>query len=276
LNPYVETPSSTRSLIASLWKNRRLIGQMIRREVIGRYNGSFFGLGWSFLNPVFMLALYTFVFSVVFKARWSIDGDESKIDFAIILYVGLICHLLFAEVVLRAPSLIQANVNYVKKVIFPLEILPVVAMGSALFHSLASLLVLLLMFVLVKGFISWTVLLAPLLLFPLVLVTLGFSWFLASLGTYLRDVGPTIGIITTVMMFFSPVFYPLSFLPEKYHVFLMMNPLTFIIEQARKVLIFSQSPDWKGLAIYYVVSCLVASAGYWWFQKTRKGFADVL
>jgi lipopolysaccharide transport system permease protein len=216
------------------------------------------------------------VFSVVFKARWGTDSDESKIDFAIILYVGLICHLMFAEVVLRAPTLIQANVNYVKKVVFPLEILPVVAMGSALFHSLASLFVLLLMFVLLNGLIYWTVLLAPLVLFPLVLVTLGFSWYLASIGTYLRDVGHTVGIVTTAMMFFSPVFYPLSFLPEKYHVFLMMNPLTFIIEQTRKVLIFSQMPDWTGLAIYTVVSCMVAWSGYWWFQKTRKGFADVL
>lgn len=223
-----------------------------------------------------MLALYTFVFSVVFKARWGTDGDESKTAFAIILYVGLICHILLSEVILRAPTLIQVNVNYVKKVVFPLEILPVVAMGSALFHSLVSLLVLLLMFVLVNGFIYWTVLLTPLVLFPLVLMTLGFSWFLCSIGTYMRDVGHTVGIISTVLLFFSPVFYPLSFLPEKYRVFLMINPLTFIVEQARKVLIFGQLPDWRGLAIYTVVSCLVAWAGYWWFQKTRKGFADVL
>jgi len=276
LNPNIEPSASLQSLFGSLWKNRRLIGQMVRREVIGRYNGSIFGLGWSFLNPMFMLALYTFVFSVVFKARWGVGGDESKTDFAIILYVGLICHFLFSEVVLRAPALIQSNVNYVKKVVFPLEILPVVAMGSALFHSMASLLVLLLMFVVVNGFIYWTVLLAPLVLFPLVLVTLGFSWYLASIGTYLRDVGHTVGIMTTAMLFFSTVFYPLSFLPEKYRVFLMMNPLTFIIDQARKVLIFGQLPDWRGLAIYAVISCLVAWAGYLWFQKTRTGFADVL
>jgi len=276
LNPYVVPSASLLSLFGSLWENRRLIGQMVRREVIGRYKGSIFGLGWSFLNPMFMLALYTFVFAVVFKARWGVGVDESKTDFAIILYVGLICHLLFSEVVLRAPTLIQSNVNYVKKVVFPLEILPVVAMGSALFHGMASLVVLLLMFVVVNGFICWTVLLVPLVLFPLVLVTLGFSWYLASIGTYVRDVGHTVGIMTTTMLFFSTVFYPLSFLPEKYRVFLMMNPLTFIINQARKVLIFGQLPDWRGLAIYTIISCLVAWAGYWWFQKTRKGFADVL
>jgi len=276
LNPNVEPSSSPRSLIRSFWRNRRLIGQLIRREVIGRYHGSVFGLGWSFLNPMFMLALYTFVFSVVFKARWGIDSDESKTDFAIILYVGLICHLMFAEVVLRAPTLIQSNVNYVKKVVFPLEILPVVAMGSSLFHSMVSALVLLLMFVLVNGHVYWTVLLAPVVFSPLVLVTLGCSWFLASIGTYVRDVGHTVGIISTAMLFFSNVFYPLSFLPEKYRIFLMMNPLTFIIEQSRKVLIFGQLPDWRGLAIYAVISCFVAWVGYWWFQKTRQGFADVV
>lgn len=276
MNPHTEPQTSPQSLLGSLWGNRRLIRQMIRREVIGRYHGSIFGLGWSFLNPIFMLALYTFVFSVVFKARWGVDGDESKTVFAVVLYVGLICHLMFSEVVLRAPTLIQINVNYVKKVVFPLEILPVVTMGSAIFHSMASLIVLLLMFVLINGFVYWTALLAPLVLLPLVFVALGFSWFLASMGTYLRDVGHTVGIVTTALLFFSPVFYPLSFLPEKYHVYLMMNPLTFIIEQARKVLIFGQLPDWGGLAIYTIVSCLVAWAGYWWFQRTRKGFADVL
>jgi lipopolysaccharide transport system permease protein len=164
----------------------------------------------------------------------------------------------------------------VKKVVFPLEILPVVVMGSTIFHSLVSLLVLLLMFVIINGFIYWTVLLVPFVLMPLVFVTLGFSWLLASLGTYIRDVGQTVGILTTVLMFLSPVFYPMSSLPEKYHVFLMMNPLTYIIEQAREVLIFGRMPDWSGLAIYTAVSCCVAWLGYWWFQRTRQGFADVI
>jgi len=249
---------------------------MVRREVIGRYHGSLLGLGWSFLNPLFMLALYTFIFSVVFKARWGVDGEESKIVFAIVLYVGLICHGMLSEVMLQAPGLIHANVNYVKKVVFPLEILVVVAMGSAIFHTLVSLLVLLLMFFLEYGFLYWTVILAPLVLLPLVLVTLGLSWILASAGVYLRDVRHTVGILSTVLLFFSPVFFPLSMMPERFHPFMLLNPLTFIIEQARKVLILGQMPDWQGLAIYSVAACLGMWAGYWWFQKTRKGFADVL
>jgi lipopolysaccharide transport system permease protein len=276
LNPHLNPPTSPLSLLDGLWSNRKLIRRMVRREVIGRYHGSLLGLGWSFLNPLFMLALYTFIFSVVFKARWGVDGEESKIVFAIVLYVGLICHGMLSEVMLQAPGLIHANVNYVKKVVFPLEILVVVAMGSAIFHTLVSLSVLLLMFFLEYGFLHWTVILAPLVLLPLVLVTLGLSWILASAGVYIRDVKQTVGILSTVLLFFSPVFFPLSMMPERLHLLMMLNPLTFIIEQARKVLILGQTPDWHGLAIYSAAACLGMWVGYWWFQKTRKGFADVL
>jgi len=263
-------------MIVGLWANRKLIGRMVRREVIGRYHGSLLGLGWSFLNPLLMLSLYTFVFSVVFKARWGVDGDESRIVFAIVLYVGLICHSLLAEVLLRAPILVQSNENYVKKVVFPLEILVVVAMGSAIFHGLVSLVVLLMMFLAVYGFLYWTVLLAPLVLAPLVLVTLGLSWVVASMGVYYRDIGQAMGIVSTILLFFSPVFFPLSMLPVALHGWLYLNPLTVIIEQARKVLILGQMPDWKTWLVYTLCACLVAWLGYWWFQKTRKGFADVV
>jgi lipopolysaccharide transport system permease protein len=213
---------------------------------------------------------------VVFKARWGVTGEDSKAVFAVVLFVGLICHTLLAEVLNNSPALIRSNANYVKKVVFPLEILPVVAVGATIFHVLVSLIVLLLVLTLLNGFLHWTVMLTPLVLLPLVLMTLGFSWFLASLGTYLRDVGQTMGIISTVLLFLSPVLYPLSSLPEKYHIFMMLNPLTYIIEQAREVLIFGRLPDWFGLAKYSVVGFLVAWMGYWWFQKTRQGFSDVL
>ena len=125
-------------MAASVWRNRSLIVAMVKREVVGRYRGSIMGLAWSFFSPLLMLMIYTFVFSVVFKARWGVGGEESKTDFAIILFVGMIVHGLFAECVNRAPALILSNVNYVKKVIFPLEILPWVAFGSALFHTAIS------------------------------------------------------------------------------------------------------------------------------------------
>ena len=249
---------------------------MTKREVVGRYKGSIMGLLWSFLNPVFMLTVYTFVFSVVFKARWGVDGNDSKTQFAVVLFVGMIVHGLFAEVVNRAPSLILANVNYVKKVIFPLEILPVITMCAALFHGLVSLAVLLIAFFIFNHSLQWTVIFIPLVLLPLVILTLGCAWMLASLGVFIRDVGQTIGIVTTVMMFLSPVFFPVTSLPEVYRPLIMANPLTFIIEQAREVLIWGHSPNWTGLGIYTAAATIVAWAGYVWFQKTRKGFADVL
>jgi lipopolysaccharide transport system permease protein len=274
INPHAAQPTSLTSLIKSLWRNRQLIVQMTKREVVGRYKGSAMGLAWSFFNPVFMLVVYTFVFSMIFKSRWG--GDESRTLFAVVLFVGMIVLGLFSEVLNRSPSLILSNVNYVKKVVFPLEILPVIAMGAALFHSLISLSVLLVAFVIFNGYLHWTVIFTPLVLLPLVIVTLGISWMLAALGVFLRDVGQTIGIITTVLMFLSPVFYPVTAVPERFRPFIMANPLTFIIEQAREVLIWGHTPNWVGLGVYIVAASVAALAGYALFQKTRKGFADVL
>lgn len=276
MNPHATQPTSLIALARSLWRHRQLISQMTRREVVGRYKGSVMGLAWSFFNPVFMLTVYTFVFSVVFKARWAIDGEESKTQFALVLFTGLIVHSLFAEVLNRAPNLILSNINYVKKVVFPLEILPTISMGATLFHSLISLGVLLANFTLFNGYLHWTAIFIPLILLPLVILTLGLAWMLASLGVFLRDVGQTIGIVTTVMMFLSPIFYPVTALPEEFRPWIRANPLTFIIEQAREVLIWGHQPNWIGLCIYTFAATAIAWVGYAWFQKTRKGFADVL
>lgn len=235
------------------------------------------GLTWSFFNPVFMLVVYTFVFSEIFKARWNgIDGDESKTQFAVVLFVGMIVLNFFSEVLNRAPSLIISNANYVKKVVFPIETLPVIVAGAALFHGLINLGVLLTAFALFNGYLHWTIVFTPLVLIPLVILTTGIAWILASLGVFLRDVGQTVAIITTVLTFLSPVFYPITLVPERFRPFIMANPLTFIIEQARDVLIWGRMPDWSGLFIYAIAASMVAWAGFAWFQKTRRGFADVL
>lgn len=276
MNPHTPQPVSLLSLGKSLWLHRGLIKQMAWREIIGRYKGSVMGLFWSFINPVLMLAVYTFVFSVVFKAKWGVGSEESKTSFALVLFVGLIVHGLLAEVLNRAPSLILSNVNYVKKVIFPLEILPVINLLAAFFHSVISLVVLLIAYVAINGYLPWTIILIPIVLLPLATLVLGLAWMLASLGVFIRDIGQTIGIITTVMLFMAPVFFPLSAMPEKYHPFILANPLTFIIEQSREVLIFGHLPNWSGLGIYMLIASAVAWSGYIWFQKTRKGFADVL
>lgn len=277
VDPHSAHPTTVASMLGSAFRNRHLIHEMARRAVIGRYRGSVFGVAWSFFTPIFLLLVYTFVFAVVFKARWGgLGGEESKTQFAIILFVGLIVHGLFAEVLNRAPSLIVSNVNYVKKVVFPLEILPIVELMAAIFHCFVSLLVLMAATLLLGGSIYWTACLIPLILLPLILFTLGMAWFLASIGVFLRDVGQIVGMLTMVVLFLSPVFYPVSALPEAYQPWIFLNPLTFIIEQAREVLIRGALPNWQGLFLYCVIASLVAWLGYSLFQKTRKGFADVI
>ena len=269
------TKSGFSEIYLSLLDNLPLVLQMIRREVVGRYRGSLFGLLWSFFNPVLMLTVYTFVFSMVFKSRWG-QGNDNRYGFALTLFAGLIVFNLFSECVSRAPGLILSNVNYVKKVIFPLEILPWVSLGSSLFHACVSLAVLLVFLLLLGMPLSWTVLLLPAVVLPLLPLIMGITWLLASVGVFVRDIGQFIGLAMTVLMFMSPIFYPVSALPESVRGYLFLNPMTFIIEQTREVLIFDRVPNLGGLAIYSCISVLVAWAGLSWFQKTRKGFADVL
>ncbi|MBT2339001.1 MULTISPECIES: ABC transporter permease [Pseudomonas] len=263
------------TLIKSVFVHRNLIRVLIRREVIGRYQGSVLGIVWSFFTPALMLVVYTFVFSVVFKARWA-GGGDSKSEFALVLFAGLLVFNLFSECVNRAPGLVLANTNYVKKIVFPLEILPLVSLGAALFHTTVSLLAWLVFYVILFGVPPATLFLLPLVLFPLVLLTLGISWFLASLSVYLRDIGQLTGIITTALLFLSPIFYPLSTLPPGYQVALQANPLTLPVELARDMLFWGRMPHWSNLATYSAVSMLIAWSGFAWFQRTRKGFADVI
>lgn len=276
MNPHQEHPATPRALITSFWGHRSLINQLVRREVIGRYRGSVLGVAWSFFNPILMLLVYTFVFSFVFQNRWGGSAGDNHANFAVILFVGLIVHGLFSEVANRAPTLILGNVSYVKRVVFPLEVLPWIVMGSALFHASISLLVLIMAQLLISHELSWTLILFPIILAPLVFAIMGIAWFLASIGVYLRDVGQTIGIVTTLMLFLAPIFYPISVLPTQLQILFYLNPLTFVIEEGRKVLLFGQFPNWGGWLLYTAVSLAVGFAGFWWFQKTRKGFADVV
>jgi lipopolysaccharide transport system permease protein len=222
-----------------------------------------------------MLAIYTFVFGVIFKARWS-EGGNSKAEFALVLFAGLIVFNLFSECIGRAPSLILSNANYVKKVVFPLEVLPWVVMGSALFHGLVSLAVLLVFYSVFLGVPPFSALLLPLIILPLLLFTIGISWVLASLGVYLRDISQIIGVVITMLMFLSGIFYSVSSLPAEYQQLLHMNPLVFIIEQVRDVLIWGKEPNYLLVFSYLGGAVFFAWLGFAWFQKTRKGFADVL
>jgi lipopolysaccharide transport system permease protein len=258
-----------------IWERRSLIVQMVKREIIGRYRGSALGILWSLLTPLFMLAVYTFVFGTVFQMRWK-DAGVTTPEFATLVFAGLIPFNLFAEVVNRAPKLILENVNFVKKVVFPLEILPVVALGAALFHAVVSLVVLLGFIIALTGSLSPTALLLPIVWLPFLLFILGVAWLLASLGVYFRDISQLLSTIVTALMFLSPIFFPSSALPDWLRPYLFLNPLTLPIEQTRDVSIWGRVPDPAAFAGYVIMTIIVAWLGYVWFQRTRKGFADVL
>lgn len=259
----------------SVWRNRHLLASLTRREVVGRYRGSMLGMLWSFFNPLFMLAVYTFAFGVIFQARWNAASD-STMEFAVVLFVGLLVFNLFAECISRAPNLILSNVSYVKKVVFPLEILPYVILGGALFHLLISFAVWLLFHLVFIGWPPVTALLLPLVLLPLVLFTLGVSWLLAALGVYLRDVGHVVGVAILALMFLSAIFYPVEAIPEAIRGYMMLNPLLYVIEQARQVLMWGNLPIMWHWILALAGGALAAWGGFAVFQRTRKGFADVL
>jgi lipopolysaccharide transport system permease protein len=267
--------SSPAALISNAWRHRELLAALSRRDVVGRYRGSFMGLAWSFLHPLVMLAVYTFVFGFVFRARWD-AGSGSTAEFALVLFAGLLVYNVFAECANRAPTLVVGNPSYVKKVVFPLEVLPYVTLGAALFHLAIGLVVWVIFYALLIGTPPVTIAWLPVVLLPLALLSLGVSWFLAALGVYLRDVAHVIGVATTALLFVTPVFYPLSALPPEWQRWMRLNPLTDVVESARGVLIWGRSPDWSHYGVSLAVAAAIAWLGYAWFQKTRRGFADVL
>lgn len=263
-------------IVAHLWKYRDLIRQLTWREVVGRYKGSFIGLGWSFIQPLIMLFVYTFVFSVIFKARWGVESDEGKATFALALFMGLITFSIFSEVANSAPSLVLGNANYVKKVVFPLEILPFVRLLSALINAVFSLGVLFVGILIFNHFIHWTTLLLPLIWLPMMMFTLGCGYFLASLGVFVRDMGAVIGVLTTMLFFLTPIFYPISAVPEPFRIFCRVNPIAIFVEDARRVVLWGLFPDWPWFFFGMVLSVAVLIIGFVWFMKSKKAFADVI
>ncbi|MGH8659658.1 MAG: ABC transporter permease [Gammaproteobacteria bacterium] len=262
-------------VFTTLWQNRKLVYRLAKREVASRYRGSLLGFAWSFVTPVLMLAVYTFVFSVVFRVRWEV-GVGSRAEFALVLFVGLIVFQLFSECVGRAPGLMLENISYIKKVVFPLEALAWVSMGSALFNALVSSIVLIFAHLILVGLPPITALWLPTVLLPLVPLTMGGIWFLSSVGVFLRDIRQVVGVVLPILMFMSPIFYPVSALPEQMRTLMYLNPLTYIIEQARNVVLFGLMPDFLGLALYLVLALGVAWLGLAWFLLTKRGFADVV
>jgi lipopolysaccharide transport system permease protein len=260
----------------ALWKHRELWWRLTEREVLGRYRGSALGIGWSFITPLAMLAVYTFVFSQVFKARWGGLEQAGPLGFAVNLFAGLIVFNLFSECVSRAPGLVVANPNYVKKVVFPLEVLGSVAVGSAGFHALTSLMILLVFELISFNQLPLTLLWLPLVWMPLILGTLACTWLLCAAGVFLRDISQLIGVGLNMLMFLSPIFFPLSALPAKWQPILNLNPLALVIEQTRRVSVQGLNPDWPYLALGISIAFVACEISFRGFQRSKGAFADVL
>jgi len=275
------SPSVARSLdplalAGHLWNHRALVWQLTRREIEGRYRGSFFGIFWSFVSPVVLLGIYTFVGGVVLRIRWPGSAAGGLGEFALMLFAGLIAYNVFAECVSRSAGLVVAVPSYVKKVVFPLEILPVSVLGSALFHGLVSLAALFAFDLVRRGELAWTVLFLPLAVVPLALLSLGLSWFLSSVGVFLRDLSYAVPLLLQVVFFATPIMYPPESVPPRFGIALRLNPLAWTVESFRGLIFRGTPPDWTGLAAWTAAAGVVMLLGYAWFMKTRKGFADVL
>lgn len=253
-----------------------LLWQFAQREVLGRYRGSILGLAWSFITPLLMLGVYSFVFVGVFRASWPGAAKGGGLEFALQVFAGLIVFNLFAEVAGKSPSLIVNQPNLVKKVIFPVELLVWVAVLSGLFHLLISIGSLLIVLLFTRGGLPLSAVALPLVLIPFLLFLLGLGWFLSALGVYVRDIGQIMTMVVSLTMFMSPVFYSTSTLDVSWQFWMQFNPLTLIIEQVRAVVLQGHWPDWSLLGIYALVACAFAAAGATFFNLTRKGFADVL
>lgn len=262
-------------MLKILYKNNYLLKQLVKKDIQQRYQGSVLGMLWSFIVPILMLVIYTFVFSEVFQAKWDVDTSD-KYEFALVLFCGLSAFNLVSEVMSRSTVLIASNTNYVKKVIFPLEILPVVTTLSALFNCVISYIILIVAKLVLYHNISSTIYMIFFVMIPLIIMSVGISLFIAALSVYLKDVSNIISVLITVLMYMSPVFFPLSAVPARFKLICEANPMTYIIENFRNVVLYGKCINWR----FYGISCLVAIAIYLLgktvFMRAKEGFADVL
>lgn len=262
-----------RGPLADLLVHRNLLRTLVARDVSARYQGSTFGLLWAIATPLLMFCAYWFFLGIVMGARW---GGARPEHFPLMLFAGLLVHQFVAEVLNRASSLIVGHATYVSKVVFPIQVLAWMTVATAGFNLLVSCAILLLGQFAVLGAAPVTWMWLPLVLLPLLPMLAGFSWFLSSLGVYLRDIEQVVPLAVTMLMFLSPIFYSVEMVPERFRSVIWLNPLTSVIEQVRRVTVLGMAPDLGELALFTVVGLAVMLAGYWWFERTRKGFADVL
>lgn len=269
------TGHSSGNIVSVCWNNRSLIGRLARREVEARYRGSLFGLLWAIITPILMVSTYAFIFTYIFAPRWVVE-EGTEANFVLLLYSGFLIFGVFSETVSRAPGLIMENVSYVKKVVFPLEILPVVTLVSSLINLCIGSVLLLILYVALYGVPHPTALLLPVTILPVVFLALGLSWFLSALGVYLRDLTHVVMVLVSMLLFLSPIFFPIEAVPERVRPILKASPLTPALEASKDVLFWATLPDFKSFGIALAISVVVAIIGFQTFKWMRAGFADVV
>jgi lipopolysaccharide transport system permease protein len=276
-------------LARDLWSHRDLVRQLTMREILGRYRGSYFGAVWSFLTPLLMLVVYTIVFGAIFRRSWSpfpgaadaprgaSDGWAGHLEFALTVFCGLLVFNVFSECVSKAPNLVVRQPNFVKKVVFPVEVLPVAVLGSSLAHAAVGLWLLVVgLALLAPASFSLAMLWFPVVLLPLAMLCLGLGWILSSLGVFVRDIEHPVGVSVTMLFFLSAIFYSPYDFPDSLRWMVWANPLALLIEDARRTLLWGLAPNWPHLAASAVLSAALMQLGFVWFMKSRRWFSDVL
>lgn len=263
-------------VIQSLAGHRALIRQVAEREFLARYRGSFLGIFLSVLRPLAILCIYTIVFGFIMQPRVTTGGTGSKFDFVFSLFCGLVLFDFFSECLMRAPTLVLSHANYVKRVVFPLEILSVSAVGAALIQLAIGFVPFFAGLAILRGGLPPTVLWLPVILLPLVLFALGLSWFLSSLGVFIRDINSLVPVGTMILLFASAVFYSLDQIPAAFRPWFLLNPLAVLIDEARRVILLQMTPEWDRIGYTLVASIVVATAAYAFFMRTKRAFADVM
>lgn len=259
--------------LAEIRRYRSLIAHMTGRDLAERYRRSFFGAAWALITPFLVLAIYTFVFNIVLKARWGVEGGS--VEFALALFCGLIVFGVFSECASAAPTLVVNHANFAKKTTFPLAALPVVTLCSALVRAGVAVVVLLAAVLVFKG-LSWHVILLPLVFLPLVMFTLGVAWLLAALGVFVQDAAHSVALVVQLLFFMTPIVYPLESVPARLRIVIMANPFTHFVEAARAVVMWGRMPEWAWLAAATALSLVVFQAGFALFAASRRTFADAL
>ncbi|HBN1876904.1 TPA: ABC transporter permease [Escherichia coli] len=262
-------------LFIDVKKNRHLLYHLTKRDITSKFKGAYAGLIWSFINPLLLLVIYTFVFSVIMKAKWGLS-NEGNFDFAVVLFTGLIVFNMYADATNRAANIIHDNKNYVKKVIFPLNILPIIVVNSSFFNGIISYLILFTVLLLFKDTLNIQCVFIILLLFPIYLMSLGVTYLVSAISAFARDIGQVMGIFNMAFMFLSPIFFPMERMPAKFQFIASLNPIAFVVTQARDTLIFNKGFNWDGYAVSLLCSSIIFVVGFIVFSSLKKDFADVI